>query len=61
MRPCGWNDLKNVSELQIPRQGDSSALARIEDKAWKEIVNDLKKVIEVTPLDMIDAGIAAGN
>jgi GTPase SAR1 family protein len=61
VRPCGWNDLKDVSELQIPRQGAPITLAHNEDKAWTEVVNDLKKVIEGTPLKMIDAGIAAGN
>ena len=61
VRPCGWRDLKDVSELQIPRQGDPIALAPNEDEAWTEVVSDLKNVIEGTPLAAIDARIATGN
>jgi hypothetical protein len=55
VRPCAWRDLNDVSQWQIPRQGEPIALATNEDEAWTEVVNDLKKVIEGTPLAAIDA------
>ena len=50
LKPCAWEAHKKIKELQvIPRSGKAISQYDDEEEAWKEVTEEIIKVIELKP------------